>query len=140
MYLAGIRLLHLEHGFEDPTSNAPLLTYLRTGIRRSSRKPTKTRLPITIPLLHSAKRQLSTSALPAHGKLLYWAAFMLAFCGFLRASEYSCPTRKKYSGSRHLLLSDITLSTNSLSACLKRSKNDRFGKSATVLIGALSVL
>ena len=93
---------------------------------------TKTRLPITIPLLHTIKQQLSTADLPAHDKLLYWAAFY----GFLRASEYSCPTRRKYRSSTHLLLDNITIDRNSLSACLKRPKTDRFGKSARVLIGA----
>ena len=136
VYLAGIRLLHLEHGFEDPTRDAPLLTYLCIGIRRSNRKPTKTRLPITISLLHTIKQQLSTADIPTHDKLLYWVALTLAFYGFLWASEYSCPTRRKYKSSTHLLLEDITTNRRSLSARLKRSKTDRFGKSATVLIGA----
>lgn len=136
VYLAGIRLLHLEHGLLDPTRDAPLLTYLCTGIRRSSKKKTRSRLPITIPLLHTIKRQLSTSALTAQDKLLYWAAFTLAFYGFLRASEYSYPTKRKYRHSSHLLLRDLAVKKHSISIHLKRSKTDRFGKSATVLIGA----
>ena len=136
VYLAAIRLLHLEHGFEDPTRDTPLLTYLCIGIRRSGRSTNTTRLPITIPLLRVIKHQLSTSTLPAQAKLLYWAAFTLAFYGFLRASEYSCPTHSKFTNTRHLLLRDISITTNSLSVHLKRSKSDRFGKSATVLVGA----
>ena len=136
VYLAGIRLLHLEHGLADPTRDAPLLTYLCTGIRRSCSKKARTRQPITIPLLHSIKRQLSNSSLTAQDKLLYWAAFTLAFYGFLRASEYSYPTKRKYRNSSHLLLNDVTINKHSISVHLKRSKTDRFGKSATVLIGA----
>ena len=136
VYLAGIRLLHLEQGFKDPTRDTSLLSYLCIGIRRSGRSTNKARLPITIPLLRVIKQQLSISALPSQAKLLYWAAFTLAFYGFLRASEYSCPTQSKFTKNRHLLLSDISLTKDSLSAHLKRSKSDRFGKSATILVGS----
>ena len=55
VYLAGIRLLHIEHGYEDPTKDVPLLTYLCTGIRHSGKKNSRTRLPITISHLHAIK-------------------------------------------------------------------------------------
>ena len=81
VYLAGIRLLHVEHGYEDPTKDAPLLSYLCTGIRCSERKSSKSRLPLTISHLHAIMRQLSISCFSS---LLYWAAFTLAFYGFLK--------------------------------------------------------
>ena len=136
VYLAGIRPLHIEHGYEDPTKDAPLLSYLCTGIRRSERKSSKSRLPLTISHLHAIKRQLSISRFSPHDKLLYWAAFTLAFYGFLRASEYSCPTKTKYKRSHQLLLEDVEVTFNSLSIHLKCSKTDRFRESCTLLIGA----
>jgi len=135
VYLAAIQLLHLEQGFEDPTRDTPLLTYLCIGIRHTGRSTNMARLPITIPLLRVIKQQLSTSTFPAQVKLLYWAAFTLAFYGFLRASEYSCPTQSKFTNTRHLLR-DISITTNSLSIHLKHSKSDCFGRSGTVLVGA----
>ena len=51
VYLAGVRLLHLDHGFPDPSKAAPLLHYLCTAIRRSGMTTSKKRQPITLPLL-----------------------------------------------------------------------------------------
>ncbi len=115
VYLAGIRLLHLE----DPTLPATL-PYSSGDQAESPRKPGS-----PLPSLSCTPPSGSCPPSPPVLGCLH--------AGLLWLPQYSCPTRKKYSGSRHLLLSDITLSTNSLSACLKRSKNDRF---ATVLIGA----
>ena len=50
VYLAGIRLLHIDNGFADPTKEAPLLHYLYTAIRHSQTTPPKKRQPI---LYHS---------------------------------------------------------------------------------------
>ena len=136
VYLAGIRLLHLEHGFTDPMKDRPLLDYLCSGIRRSGKSNSRSRLPITVAHLHTIKCQLASSSYSSHDKLLYWAAFTLAFYGFLRASEYCCPTRKKYKMAKHLLLSDVKVTPDSISLLLKSSKTDQFGKSHTLLIGA----
>ncbi len=136
VYLAGIRLYHLEHGYSDPTTDTPLLSYLCTGIRRSLRKKARTRSPITFSNLRALKSQLSLSTFSSHDKLLYWAAFTLAFYGFLRVSEYSCPTTSKFDKAKHLLRDDVTLSDSSFSVTLKCSKTDRFGTSHTILVGA----
>ena len=57
VYLAGIRLEHLERGFEDPTKDE-LLQLLCTGIKRSQGTQTRTCLPITITVLQALKSQL----------------------------------------------------------------------------------
>ena len=91
VYLAGIRLGHVERGFEDPTEDE-LLHLLRTSIKRSQGVSSHTRLPITITVLQTLKSQLSLdpSFSPLEKRLL-WAAFTLAFYGFLRASEFATP-------------------------------------------------
>ena len=113
-----------------------MLTFLCTGIRRSGKKNSRSRLPITISHLHAIKRQLSISSFLSHDKLLYWTAFTLAFYGILRASEYSCPSKSRYKQSRHLLLDDVDVTLNSLSIHLKSSKTDHFGEFSTLLIGS----
>lgn len=135
VYLAGVRLLHIENRFPDPTKEAPLLHYLCTAIRRSDRHTSKKRYPITLPLLRTIKEELSRSDLPSRDKLTYWAAFTLAFYGFLRASEYTTPSSTSFNPTAHLLARDITISPESVKLHLKRSKTDRFGKSATLMIG-----
>lgn len=135
VYLAGLRLFHIEHGLPDPTRDTPLLHYLCTGIRRCDAHKTRRRHPITLPLLRTIKGELARSATHSRDKLAYWAAFTLAFYGFLRASEYTAPSAARHDPRCHLLVEDTTISTNSVQLHLKRSKTDRFGKSATVLVG-----
>ena len=89
VYLAGIWLEHLERGLEDPTKDE-LLHLLCTGIKRSQGVQTRTRLPITINVLKTLKSQLChDSSFSALEKRLLWAAFTLAFYGFMRASEFA---------------------------------------------------
>ena len=57
VYLAGIRLKHIERGLHDPTNNQ-LLQLLCTGIKRSLGAGSRTRLPITVNLLRTLKTQL----------------------------------------------------------------------------------
>ena len=88
VYLAGIRLEHLERGLHEPTDDK-LLQLLCTAIKRSQETTSCTRLPITIDLLRSLKTQLQNdSSYSLLEKRLLWSAFTLAFYGFLRVSEF----------------------------------------------------
>lgn len=135
VYLSGVRLFHIENGLPDPTKEASLLHYLCTAIRRSDIHKPRQRHPITLQLLQTIKEELSLSHLPSRDKLMYWAAFTLAFYGFLRASEYTSPTSSRFNPSLHLSARDITICPESIKLHLKRSKTDRFGKSVALLIG-----
>ena len=133
--LAGIRLLHIENGFADPTKEDPLLHYLCTAIRRSQSTPPKKRQPITVSLLKIIENELFWSNFPSRDKSAYSAAFTLAFYGFLRASEYTTPSSSQYSSTTHLTVRDVTITTSSLQLHPKRSKTDRYGKSAKLIVG-----
>ena len=61
VYLAGIRLEHLERGLHEPTDDK-LLQLLCTAIKRSQETTSCTRLPITIDLLRSLKTQLQNDS------------------------------------------------------------------------------
>ena len=91
VYLAGIRLEYLERGLEDPTKDE-LLQLLCTGIKRSQGVSKHNRLPVTINVLQTLKSQLrhDPSFSPLEKRLL-WAAFILAFYGFLQASKFANP-------------------------------------------------
>ena len=91
VYLARIRLEHLERGCQDPT-NDELLHLLCKGIKHSQGTTRRTRLPITINILHTLKTKLrEESSYSLLEKRLLWSAFTLAFYGFLRASEFATP-------------------------------------------------
>ena len=129
IYLAGIRLEHLERGLHDPTDDK-LLQLLCTGIKRSQGTTTRSRLPITINLLRSLKTQLQNDAsYSLLEKRLLWSAFTLAFYGFLRASEFT---------SSSLQWSDIQFSTTTITIDLRQSKTDPFRRGHTIAIQATS--
>ena len=99
----------------------------------------KTRLPITIQMLHSIKTLLSRKP-PSFYNTTLWAMCSLAFFGFLRVSEFTLPTESSYESSHHLSLSDIAVDNRKtprlLQLSLKESKTDPFKQSVKVYLGA----
>ena len=117
VYLAGIRLEHLERGFQDPT-NDKLLQLLCTRIKRSQGGTSRTHLPITLNILRILKNQLrSKNLIPYWRKDYYGQVFILAFYAFLRASEFT---------ASNLQWSDIHFSPTSVTIHLQQSKTDSF--------------
>ena len=136
LYLSALRLYHLENGWPDPTQDV-LLKYVVKGIRRSQVSPPRPRLPITLKILHSLKTQLHhNTALSLHDKRMLWAAFTLAFYGFLRASEFTSPSPRSYDPTVTLCRQDITIQTTTLKLLVKASKTDPFRQTCTLTIGA----
>ena len=123
VYLAAIRHGHLERGYQDPLIDKPLLDYLCKGIRRHQGCQTRARLPLTPSLLTDLRTVLNHSrAINSYDKLAMWAAITQDFYGFLSAGEFTTNHTHQYQTSRHLLLKDITLATDSY-AIVKRVKN-----------------
>ena len=72
---------------------------------------------------------------------MLWAAFTLAFFGFLRSSEFTC--NGPFDPSVHLTSNDVTLVPNSHSpshmlVCIKQSKTDPFRQGHTITIAKSS--
>ena len=127
VYLAGIRLEHIERGLEDPTKDE-LLHLLCTGIKRSQGASSRTRLPITITVLQTLKSQLRLDqSFSFLEKRLLWAAFTLAFYGFLRASEFATPS---------LVWQHIQLASDKYTLFIPQSKTDPFRHGHTITIHA----
>ena len=87
VYLCGIRLWHIKEGFKDPTSD-PLLQLVCKGICHMQGNRCCTRLPITINLLDTLKRELQQSRYSLTEQQMLRCALTIAFYGFLCASEY----------------------------------------------------
>ena len=125
--LAGICLEYLERGFED-LNKVELLQLLCTCIKRSQGAKTRTRLPITITVLQKLKSQLHLdSAFSPLEKFLLWAAFTMAFYGFLRASEFVTLSLKW----QHVQRAD-----NTYTNFIEQSKTDPFRSGHSITIYA----
>lgn len=137
VYLAGIRMLHLQHGFADPIQSALRLPLVLRGIRRCqdnnhSRSP---RLPITAPLMRCLKSSLRwRSTLSRRDKLMIWAAFTSAFFGFLRVSEFTATSDRFFDKTRTLLASDLSFLRDTVVLHLRRSKTDQYGQGRDVTL------
>jgi len=83
IYLCGIHLWHIE----DPTSD-PLLQLVCRDLRSLQGDRCHSRLPITINILHTIKRELRQSRNSMAEQRLLWSVITLGFYGFLWASEY----------------------------------------------------
>ena len=135
VYLSAIRLHHLEQGYPDPTKDTPLLKYLCRAIQREQSHTSHSRKPICLSHLKAIKLQLAKSSISAYDKLAYWAAFTLAFFGFLRASEFTAkPTT--FDTQCHLLASHVSIHTHYMQVTLPHSKTNQFGKPQCLSIGA----
>jgi len=107
------------------------------GIRRSQCSTTRPRLPITIHILRDLKLALhSSTTLTLHNKRMLWAAFCVAFYGFLRASELCSPTARTFDPTATLCHADLTLAATAAQLLIKASKTDPFRVTCTVTIGA----
>lgn len=138
VYLAAIRLKHIELGYPDPTT-APLLKYFVCGIKRIRGSQQRQRLPITIEVLRKLKLHLgNTPGYRYQDQRMLWAAFTTAFFGVLRASEFVCPSMSKFDPHTTLLWSDLTLGQSNLRIRIKRSKTDPFRQGHSLLMGASS--
>ena len=113
----------------------PRLEYVLIGIKRTeahSGSPAKTRLPITINILHRLKDVwLATSLRPDR--------IMPGFFGFLRTGESTMPTSDAYDPDVHLNLSDLTLHSHTnpsvMRLTIKQSKTDPFSQGINIFLG-----
>ena len=82
VYLAGIRLEHIQRGLQNPFSSCPRLQLVLRGIRRKLARTPRPRLPITVDILRKVKRSLRhASDMSPYDVALTWAACTLAFFG-----------------------------------------------------------
>ena len=141
-YLAGIRCFQIKMTLGNPfAKDLPRLEYVLIGIKRTeahSGSPAKTRLPITINILHRLKDVwLATPLRP--DRIMLWAAACTGFFGFLRAGEFTVPTSDAYDPDVHLNLSDLALDSHTnpsvIRLAIKQSKMDPFRQGIKIFLG-----
>ena len=141
-YLAAARHLQISHGLPDPNiGDMPRLKQIIRGIKSFQAKQgrqSRPRLPITPTILRSIRNIWSKSS-PTHDQVLLWAAFTLAFFGFLRSGEICSPSDKAYDPTAHLSFSDVAIddpqNPSIMRVHLKTSKTDPFRKGVDIFLG-----
>ena len=138
-YLCGIRYHYLRHGCPNPLEppNGGVFHRLHTvlcGAKKLQGTTRRTRLPITSDIMRHMCRLLRGGAFSPFIDLMLETASIIAFCGFLRCSEF-CITGH-FDSSRHLCLNDVSVcnNTHNVSIHLKVSKCDPFRKGITVTL------
>ena len=137
VYLAAIRYMHIINGCNLDLQSFLRLQYVLKGIKRTQGQSKRVRLPIT--LTHLKLFQLLFSSPSTHNEML-WAALKLAFFGFLRVSEFTCPGT--FNPKLHLSCKDITFFSPQgkpkyMKVNLKVSKTDSFRTGVTLITGCL---
>ena len=70
---------------------------------------------------------------------MLWAATCLAFFGFLRMGEFTCPAGDSFDKDVHLSLADLSIDQSSapsmLFVHLKQSKTDQLRRGVTIVLG-----
>ncbi len=135
-YVAAVCMDHFTKGLPDPTANAPLLSLLLAGIKRTGKATNRTRLPITGTILKSIKTiKISLRTLySSHDRHLFGAALTLAFYGFMRVSEYAAPARSRAT-TNTLTARQVTLTRDTLTVQLKRSKTSQLKSPPLIHVG-----
>ena len=136
LYLTAIRFQHIQHEHPDPT-NDTLLQYVVKGVKRSQCVTTRPRLPVTIQVLRDLKTALHEATHQTYyNKRMLWAAFVVAFYGFLRASELCAKATNSFDPATTLLGTNVVTSPTTVRLHIKASKTDPFRTGCTVTIGA----
>ena len=133
VYLAAVKNLHTEFGFPLDFTSMLLLHKTLRGMKCLQSVPKRMCYPITITVLQQIYSKLHLFHSQDVDSSMLWAAFTLAFFGFLRSSEFTCIFHI------HLSRADINFIPNIFSPIfleitIKKSKTDPFLKTAKLTI------
>lgn len=137
VYLAATHNLHVEFNCNLNFAAMPRLQNTLRGIKRTLGMTRRNRQPITLFILESIFNLLAPYRSLEIDTVMLWAAFTLAFYGFLRCSELTC--NGQFDRNVHLTREDITFIPNitkpsHMEVRIKKSKTDPFRQTAIITI------
>jgi len=136
LYISAVSFWHKMGGQNDPT-DCFVVHKLLCGVSRSGRSP-DARMPITSQILQRLLSALPAVTNSSYERVMYAAAFTLAFYGFLRLGEFTSRSKREPGG---LGPNDVGLRRSRagvvLQVLIKRCKNNQYGKPQTIMIAAI---
>ena len=136
LYLAGIRNMYIHWGGTNPlvhVSGRPLykLEMLLRGVKKTQAQARPLRDPITVNILNKLAQKLDHGYFGPYTDKLMKAACFLAFFGFLRCGEFTCPSYD-FDPGLHLCLKDVTVYPQFIGVNIKVSKTDPFRQGCVI--------
>ncbi len=135
-YLSAIRHLQIASGLPDPCMSS--MAKLDGVVRAKTNPPSRTRLPITPPILRRIGSVWEAQG-PSKDQVMLWAAATLIFFGFMRSGELTVPSGSAFDPAIHLTMEDITVDDiakpSMLKLHLKASKTDPFRRGVDIVVG-----
>ncbi len=134
LYLSAIANFYVEQNQPLRSNSMFQLHCILKGIKRTSSSQQRIRRPITIHILS----QFSTLLRPAFSKdldtVMLWAAFTLAFFGFLRVSEFTYSNAQSFLAVNDIAFIPSITTPDSIQVHIKQSKTDTFRRGTTLAI------
>ena len=131
-YLSAVRYLHILNGLPNPLEHFERVRLVLRALKKRD-GARRERAPVSIEMLSAIRRSLDFAC---YNNVLFWAATMLAFFGFLRVSEFTVVgafcEKFDLSGEDAMFFADLS----GVVLRLKSSKTDTFRKGVSVTIGA----
>ena len=123
--LSGVRMAHIELGFDNPNLRTPLVNLLLRGTEhwdsiQKKLSGTKSRIPVTIEMMRVIKRKLIESEYDQPTKIIFWAACTLIWNGSLRVHEALSRLQNEYDPQTTLLKNDLEIIEETINS-VKRS-------------------
>ena len=117
--LNGVRLFHLFQGTPCPALDSFEVTLTKKGLKRLLGLATHQKAPITPAILGSFKSHLDLTS-PQDSAI--WCLFTVAFFSFLRKSNLTAPSLRRFDPTRHLCRDDIKFTSQGAVLRIKWSK------------------
>ena len=134
-YVSGIAFIIKSNGLPDITDNFVIRRLIDGCKRRHARRDT--RCPITLPILKALLASLSHVCSHGYEVAMFRSAYLLAFFGFLRVSEFTVSTRHS---PITLFDEDVYVSeggtTRQIHIRIRRSKTDQAANGCQITLPA----
>ena len=127
-YTSAISYVHKLNGWDDPCKSF-IIGKLKEGAKRARKRP-DCRRPITLQILRQLLHVLDGICSSNYELVLFRAAYLLAYFGFMRVGELTAISRNNF--SHGLSIGDISLSSEAMKVLLHFSETDQRGKSSTL--------